>query len=210
MTPDQTKALARALDDIDLAVRALRITGPALLARDAVTTEPDSLPGGGTTERHGKGDHADPAFQAATSKTLHDPIHRLAVDLVALAKDAAKSIVDAAAIPARAVLLSSADNRHSNGPVDCRACGRQVQCTTADPVRAGYCTACSTAWYRWKTDETAAGRTPDRVAFEKQRAAHLTAGYHCGHGCCHIPSNPHHTHLRDPAECHDCLDAIAS
>lgn len=62
------------------------------------------------------------------------------------------------------------DPRQTTNPATaCQACDRMVECTSADPIRAGYCSACSMAWYRWRDAELAAGREPDRARFERER-----------------------------------------
>lgn len=36
---------------------------------------------------------------------------------------------------------------------ECVACERVVECTTADPMRAGLCSACHQSWLRWRKAE---------------------------------------------------------
>lgn len=69
----------------------------------------------------------------------------------------------------------SSTQKSSNPPESCRACGRTVMCTAEDPIRKGYCSACSTAWYRWRDVEVTAGRDPDRARFERERRAEVAA-----------------------------------
>lgn len=65
--------------------------------------------------------------------------------------------------------------RPANPSTACKACERIVECTSADPIRKGYCGACANAWHRWKASEEDAGRLPDRVRFEHWRRQQLAA-----------------------------------
>jgi hypothetical protein len=65
--------------------------------------------------------------------------------------------------------------RTTNPTASCQACDRIVECTSADPIRAGYCNACDTAWRRWKQAELEHSRQPDRARFEHWRRQQLAA-----------------------------------
>lgn len=69
----------------------------------------------------------------------------------------------------------SSTSKHSNPPESCRVCDRVVMCTAEDPIRSGYCGACSKAWYRWSATERDEGREPDRGRFERNRKNLTTA-----------------------------------
>jgi len=61
------------------------------------------------------------------------------------------------------------DSRQAEATVkECEGCGRTVACTTADPIRSGFCTKCAMSWSRFQ------GRL-DRVEFVKRRRAMLGA-----------------------------------
>ena len=133
-------------------------------------------------------------------------VHELATSLVSLVKGATDQLRDAVGKTHKAKNLASVDVRHSNGPVDCLACDRTIMCTTADPVRMGFCSACSDAWYRWKNTERAAGQEPDRAQFIRARRRRLSEeGDTCraGHSCCH-QAGPHE-HFHQPSFCPACI-----
>jgi hypothetical protein len=98
-----------------------------------------------------------------------DGIHDCAKALRHHLDEAVKHLHSAVSQVALAEHLGSWDGRHSNPPTDCLACGRTVMCTTEDPIRSGYCSACSSAFYRWKKAEEDAGRPVDRSRFEQTR-----------------------------------------
>lgn len=90
---------------------------------------------------------------------IHDPHH----ELTTAAVDALERAVQA--IDVLMMKLDAIDRLatvHRTDPAGyCAACGRWVEGTAADRLRAGYCDACRKAWER-------AGR-PDRPTFERQR-----------------------------------------
>lgn len=231
--------LTRALADVEKALGELKTAAPALLARDQESALPDGFPastlgdGGG----HGKGDHSDRTADAVlgqiktgkdadgepvgsgTWETRPDPIHDLAESLVGWCEAAAKAMREAYLTTKRAAAMSSAPGRHSNGPVDCLACGRTIECTAADRPIGGYCKACDTAWRRWRTLELAAGANfgndpgSDRLRFQAWRRDRLagtdpapSASQSCGHPCC-VGENrgTSHVHENDPSSCRDCI-----
>lgn len=51
----------------------------------------------------------------------------------------------------------------------CRGCHREVACTIKDPMRGGYCSACSTRWYEWKASFAGDDVATARRFFEAQR-----------------------------------------
>jgi hypothetical protein len=55
----------------------------------------------------------------------------------------------------------------------CAACQRDVACTTADPLRGGFCSACDTAWRRFRNGhhETSDPGAMRRAFIEHRRAA---------------------------------------
>lgn len=100
-----------------------------------------------------------------------DEVGRCARALTLHLNSAIQHLHSAVSMVALAEHLSNPDGRHSNPPTECRACNRMVECTTADPMRAGYCSSCSTSWYRYRKAELVAGRDPDRARFEKTQRA---------------------------------------
>jgi len=68
--------------------------------------------------------------------------------------------------PKQPVLDDSRSREASVRP--CEACNRTVACTTADPIRSGFCKPCYDAWWRKRG-------TLERADFIKQRRAMLGA-----------------------------------
>lgn len=101
---------------------------------------------------------------------VHDHVTGIHLALVGMAESYARLLTHLAQLD------KISDPRRTTNPVaHCQACDRIVECTTADPIRAGYCNACDTAWRRWKTDQQSAGLEPDRVRFERWRREQLAA-----------------------------------
>ena len=182
--------LDRQLAAIERAVNQLAARAPALLERNdrGGSAERDGYPSGGSGEGRGGGrtvlvkdehgrDDAVPVTGVeaeAFARTEHgaehpDPVGRAAKALRHHVDEAVKSLNNALSQVRLGEHLGSHDGRHSNPPTPCLACDRIVECTTDDPLRSGYCSACSTAWYRWKAAEQAEGREPDRARFEPTR-----------------------------------------
>lgn len=104
-----------------------------------------------------------------------DDINRCSRGITAHLDRAVTHLHQAVSMVALAEHLSNPDGRHSNPPTNCRACDRVIEGTSADPNRAGYCKQCSDAWYDYRKCELDAGRDPDRVKFERQRAERIKA-----------------------------------
>jgi hypothetical protein len=145
--------------------------------RTGTTHERDGYPTG-----RGPGDGGEDTPQSSTEaaalSNLHgatrDPVNELVENIHAHLLEAVNHL------GALRTLLTQLDKisdprRTTNPAASCQACDRTVECTSADPIRAGYCSECSTAWYRWKKTETAAGRQPDRPRFERWRRQQLAA-----------------------------------
>lgn len=132
---------------------------------------------------NGPGDGGDDAPQSSTEAAalanLTAPTPRDQVDTIV--RELHVTLVETVGGLARIrTLLSQLDKisdprRTTNPTAACQACERTVECTSADPIRAGYCNACDSAWRRWKTSEEDAGRTPDRLRFERWRRQQLAA-----------------------------------
>lgn len=116
-----------------------------------------------------------PLYDDTKRTTTNDDMNRCARGISEHLDRAVKHLHSAVGMVALAEHISNPDGRHSNPPTNCRACDRVVECTTADPIRAGYCGECSDAWYRHRKAELTAGREPDRVKFERQRAERAKA-----------------------------------
>jgi hypothetical protein len=137
----------------------------------------DGYPSGG-----GPGDGGEDAPQSSTeaaaltnlANTGRDPVGELVEATVGHLLEAVNHL---GALQSNLALLDhlSRTDRNSNPPADCRGCTRTVMCTAEDPIRGGYCSACSSAWYRWRDDELTAGRDPDRARFEHWRRQKLAA-----------------------------------
>lgn len=56
---------------------------------------------------------------------------------------------------------------------ECVACERVVECTTADPIRAGLCSACHSSWQRWRKAER--GHRHDWLTSRRAAAAQAAA-----------------------------------
>lgn len=56
-----------------------------------------------------------------------------------------------------------------NQLVLCLACHRDVACTTADPIRSGNCSACDSAWRRWKDTHDMTDPVLQRSQFRAER-----------------------------------------
>lgn len=158
----------------DLAMRA-----PAIIERDTRggANEHDGYPtssigdGGNHTFTVGSTSSTAAAGEARADDgpDRRDDYHRAATAIEQHLAKAREHLEQATAMCKLADHIANPDDRHSNPPTDCIACNRTVQCTTADPIRAGYCGECSDAWYRWRKRELAAHHEPDRARFEKQR-----------------------------------------
>lgn len=124
----------------------------------------------------GPGDGGDDAPQSTTEAAALANLTTLHADPVAAIVEAVhghllEAVNHLGALRSQLALLDhlARTDRNSNPPTDCRACDRTVMCTAEDPIRSGYCSSCSKAWYRWRDAEAAAGRDPDRARFERAR-----------------------------------------
>ena len=117
---------------------------------------------------------SDPTGNAASSKPMTDPLDNVARSVRGYLDESVKLLQRAVSAVALGEHLANPDRR-SNPPEHCQACGRLVYCTTADPIRAGYCDACRKAWGRYSDAERAEGREPDRVKFQALRAKEQAA-----------------------------------
>ena len=211
--PKRVQQFLRALEDTERDIAWLRENAVWLLTADGVTAGPDGFPQGGQQEGRGKGDHADPVLATVVARqgvVPYDPIHENAAACMNFVRGMARQAGNAKGVVLKARRVQTVDLRFSNGPVDCLACDRTIMCTAEDPVRSGYCQACSTAWYRWKGIEWEAGRLESdpgatRARFERHRRDQLAEvpQARCGHGCC--TNLAPHEHFHQPASCPECI-----
>lgn len=196
-----------------------------MLARDQETAKADGYPastlgdggsrGGPSIKvRNERGEWERVAVTAVEAAALaddrNDPIHDHAVGLLADVEAMARIARDAVARTHKVKALSTVDDRHSNGPVDCLACDRTIMCTPNDRPRGGYCGACDVAFRRWAQSERAAGRAPDRPRFERWRREQLVEvpQARCGHSCCMNLAPHEHWHV--PATCPECIALLTT
>lgn len=69
----------------------------------------------------------------------------------------------------RVVILNAGDKLRDRGFTQCHGCHRDVMCTTADPIRAGYCDACRKAFERWNKTFPNGDVAVSRWFFDEQR-----------------------------------------
>jgi hypothetical protein len=185
------------LNQAERAVYELRTRADAVLSRDerGGTSARDGFPasslgGAGAASvlhcfDHGKDNcpcgnnepvdvSTDSTGNAATSEPTPDEVARVARGIVEHLDQAVKHLQSAVSMVALGEHLANPDRRAS-APEHCQACGRLVYCTTADPIRSGYCDACRKAWGRYSDAERAEGREPDRVKFQALRAKEKAA-----------------------------------
>lgn len=97
----------------------------------------------------------------ADSSAEHDPVCAAAADVVGLFGQVSRltKIVD----DQRSYIMATGSDKRGriSSLGSCAACSRDVACTPADRLKAGYCSACYMAWAR-------AGR-PDRLEFARDR-----------------------------------------
>ena len=226
------KKFLRCLDDIERAVVSLRRDGPALLERAAMIAGNDGYPSGSLGGGRGGGptikvdnELGQPELvsvtgveAAALAEPQRDTVGDLAARMLATVEAMATAALGVKDVPLKAKRIQSADGRHSNEPVDCKACDRTIECTTADPNRGGYCNACDVAWRRWRLLEQAAGRCmgdpgEDRLRFERWRRERLAevgvVRPPCPHRCCvGQDRGVGHEHFHSAVECPECIDLV--
>lgn len=173
----ELRLLQRGLDELIL-------RAPAVIHRNerGGTNDRDGYPtssiGGGGSHQPFTVDSTSSTARAAEDRIEHgddrtDDIARAARALHLHIDKAIQHLQSAVSQVALAEHLANPDGRHSNPPTDCLACTRTVACTSADPIRAGYCKQCSDAWYDWRKRELTGGRDPDRTRFERDRRQRL-------------------------------------
>lgn len=165
----------RRIDQARRAINELEDQGPPLLDRDRHTAQADGWPAGGSSNGGRSADPTSTTEAAALAPERRDQIHDCAGAMVRTFDQALHQLNLATGAINLALHLASTDGRHSNPPTPCRACGRTVMCTQADPMRSGYCNACRLAWRRWKTKAEAEGVEPDRARFERDRKQEAAA-----------------------------------
>jgi hypothetical protein len=67
------------------------------------------------------------------------------------------------------VVVDAGDRLKNRGYAQCHGCHRDVECTTADPIRKGYCDACRKAFESFKKSFSADDMPTARRFFEDQR-----------------------------------------
>lgn len=143
-----------------------------LLRRDEHTNTRDGYPTGTGQGAQG-GDTPNPTHNAAQANVDHERCEadQIRIILTGLTEHIAEARLHLTAAITRNNLIhrTQTTTRHSNEPTACKACDRIVQCTEADPIRKGYCSACRTAWARYSQTQLEAGNQPDRAMFEHHR-----------------------------------------
>lgn len=111
---------------------------------------------------------SDPTGNAVGARPSKDELDTCARSTLHNLDEAVKHLQRALSAVALGEHLANPDRR-GNPPTHCQACARLVYCTSADPIRSGYCDACRKAWGRYQEAERSAGREADRVRFEHLR-----------------------------------------
>lgn len=155
------------------------------------STAVDGFAGGSGGERHGEGDHGDPAFsqlsrlvEVGQGEERQAPVAvEPEPDLVAKALGELFDHVDKAHDHLRAAerlgmwLDHRADGRRGRQPSggNCMACKRWVTGGKDDKIRMGYCDACRKAWDRYAEGKA----DPSHPLFQKSRESERR-GDSCG------------------------------
>ena len=102
-----------------------------------------------------------------------DPVGEACLEILTrVAEGAGAFIIAARKIPV--VMEAKAQLHDEAQPVPCNGCHGLIYGGPKDPIRDGFCSPCSTAWYTWhklpenKTDDKGA----DKMRFEEQRRRH--------------------------------------
>lgn len=169
-----TETFAEKIATAERMLAQLKALGPSLLERDrrGGSGIRDGFPAGGAGGGRSS-EHADPTVHAALADDLFDAFHVTVEEMHAHAVEGANHLMAAVGKLGLAVRIQTHDGRHSNAPVDCLACDRTVECTSADPIRGGFCNACDVAWRRWREQHGTDDPGADRIRYIDARRDRL-------------------------------------